>query len=404
MFAIINARIIDGTKKPPVENGTILVENGVISKVGTGVPLPEGISVLNAAGKTVIPGLLDAHTHFGGTSGFERPGFGLPVETVDYAEAREGFLRWGVTTVRTCGDVSPEILDFRDAVNEGTFAYPSPTVVAVGPWFQKMNGHPAFTVGLAAGMAEPDRREKSCILIDEATDIEAEVKRVAQMNVDAIKVFLGHINKTNYPTPVPKLSREELRRVVTAAHENGKTVLCHVDEPSELLEASLCGVDCVEHLMAVGAQETVLTDEMVEVLLKNHTKVDPTMICMKAWDNGQLKGAEPVYEKLKTAVKKLYDAGVPLYAGCDSGIPFVPFGESLHDEMSCLCEAGIPAAKVLQMATLGNAQLFGLAKKTGSIEAGKAADLVALNADPLENIENTKKIAWVIKDGKIVRS
>ena len=401
MLAIRNARVIDGTGRPPVEACSILIEDGKFTAVSPDACIPDAASVFNADGRTVMPALLEAHTHFSGSSGFDRPGFGQCRTSYEYSEAREMFLRWGVTAVRTCGDVCPDILDFRDAQQNGSFAFASPRVVSVGPWFQRAEGHPAFTVGPQVGLSDPGVVARACIMIDESTDIEAEVDRVADMNVDAVKVFLADIDKGNYPVSVPVLEADKVRRVTDAAHRRGKKVLCHVDGPDEMRTAAECGVDCIEHLFANGQTDTELSDELVTLLLEKGIQVDPTMICIRRWDD-QVPGARPVYEDLKQAVKKLYDAGVPLYVGCDSGIPFVPFGLSLHDEMFCLNEAGIPAAEVLHMATQKNAELLGLSDCLGTIEPGKDADLILLREDPLTDIRNTKTIDRVWMQGRIV--
>jgi imidazolonepropionase-like amidohydrolase len=400
MLALKNARLIDGTGSEPVEGVTILIEHGRFVSVGKDAPVPAGASVIDLHGKTVIPGLSDAHTHFGGSGDFDRPGFGYRRETYNYAEARESYLRWGVTTVRSCGDIGPEVLSFRDDEQSGKVQ--SPRVLAVGPWFQAKGGHPAYTVGPQVGLKDQATMDLACIIVDEATDIEAEVARVVAMNVHEIKVFLGHINKGNYPIPVPRITEEQLRRIVAAAHGLGKRVICHVDDPEEMMEAAQCGVDGVEHILGDGATKTEVSQELIDLLLEKHIVVDPTMISILRWDH-QVPRSQPVFQYLKAAVKKFYDAGVTLAVGCDSGIPFVPFGESLHDEMSCLVKAGIPELEVLHMATLGNAQVFHRDQDLGSIQPEKRADLVVLDADPLEDIKNTKTILLVMKDGCIVR-
>ena len=129
--------------------------------------------------------------------------------------------------------------------------------------------------------------------------------------------------------------------------------------------------------------------------------MDPTMISIKRFD--PLNDSAPsVWEAVKKAVKKCYDAGIPLAVGCDSGIPFVPFGEAVHDEMACLNEAGISTLEIISMATGGNAKLLNMDDRIGTIEPGKEADLIVLEKDPLDNIQNTKTIELVFSKGRIV--
>ena len=400
MLVFKNARLIDGTGRPAVDGCTIVIDGQRFRSISEGGGVPEGANVIDLRGKTVIPGLIDAHTHFSGSSGFDRPGFGRRRETYDYAEAREAFLDWGVTTVRTCGDIGSEILAYcRDAASEHRF---SPRVLAVGPWFQAKDGHPGYTVGPLVGLKDEATLRDAAVIITEDTDVEAEVSRVAAMGVFEIKAFLGHIDKGNYPVPVPHMTEAQLSRIVHQAHALGQRVICHVDDPIEMEAAVRAGADGVEHVLAVGAEHTEFPPELLDLLAARGTVVDPTMISILRWD-AQVPGAQPVYAELKTAVRRMYEAGVTLAAGCDSGIPFVPFGESLHDEMRCLTEAGIPPLEVLRMATCGNAAILGLDGDLGSVAPGKLADLLVLDGDPLENIENTKKILLVMQGGRILR-
>ena len=373
---------------------TLLLQDGIIQANDTDIEIPAEASVINAQGLYVIPGLIDAHTHMGGSSTFDRPSCGLRHETYDYALARSEFLKWGVTSVRTCGDQSGDMISFRDEVRSG--AVPGPRLTCCGPFLQAAGGHPWATVY----MKDPELTKQAVVFADQEDTIERQVDRIAEMGVDFIKAFYAHIDKVHYPTAVPRMTKGQLRRIVESAHRNGLPCAVHVDGPAEMMDAADAGADFIEHMVAAGSTETKFTDEMVKKVKDSGAVVDPTMISILRFD--QSPGFPSVWEDLKRAVRQFHDAGIPMAVGCDSGIPFVPFGESLHDEMACLSEAGIPASDILHMVTRTNAKVLGLSDQLGTLEAGKKADLLLLGSDPSKDIRSTRDIRLVVLDGHIV--
>ncbi len=237
--------------------------------------------------------------------------------------------------------------------------------------------------------------------MDTDAPIEEQVDRIAEKGVDFIKVFYGHLDVLHYPASSPRMTEEQLKRVIDRAHSHGLKCACHVDGPDEMLAAAKAGADTVEHMINAGNTGSLeFTDEIVEAIKETGAAIDPTLIATVRAQNPELPDA---VGPAMRGVKKLYDAGVTLAVGCDSGIPFVPFGESLHDELACLAQAGIPNAEIIKMATSGNAAILGMADRIGSIEPGKEADLVLIAGDPLQDISATKNIRLVMRQGRIVR-
>ena len=388
MIAIKNASTLQsGTT-------TILVDAGKITANAPDAVIPEGATVIDAEGKYVLPGFIEAHTHMGGTSSFDHPSCGNRLETYDYNEAREGFLKWGVTSVRTCGDQQDDILSFRNEVREGKIL--SPRLVSCGPFIQARDGHPWATVYM--------RNEKvaklACVFADEVVPIERQVASIAQTGVDFIKVFYAHLNKMDIEHFVPSITKDQLKRIVDSAHRNGLKCGCHIDGPAEMVDAAEVGADVIEHIIGAGNADPGYTDEQIAVIKASGAIVIPTMISILRFD--ETPGYVSVWEKLKQSVKKFYDAGIPMGVGCDSGIPFCPFGECLHDEMACLAEAGIPNASILEMMSRTNARVLGMEDRIGSLDTGMDADILLLGSNPLEDIRNTRDIRMVMLGGQIV--
>ena len=395
MFALKNVNLIDGTGKEPMPQCTILMEHGKFKEIGTDIPVPSGAMVMDLQGKTVIPGLIDAHVHISGSSRLDRPGMSHLVPSYDFAEMREGCLRWGVIAVRSCGHFMEETLAFRDGVNNGTIER-SPRVCLSGPMFQSRGGHPCYTVF----MSDPEVEQYACAVIDDDTQIEPIIRQSKEQGVDFTKIFYAHLNKMDYPNPVPRISKQILKEIIDISHQYGLSVTVHVDCPAEMLDAVQCGADCIEHMIGAGELDNKISDELIELTKKSGAVVDPTMISIKRFD--PMGSAPSIWDAVKEAVRKCYDAGIPMAVGCDAGIPFVPFGEAVHDEMACLNEAGIPPLEVIAMATGGNAKLLKMEDHIGTIEPGKDADLIVLEKNPLEDIRNTKTIQLVVSKGKIV--
>jgi imidazolonepropionase-like amidohydrolase len=396
MLLIKNISLIDGTGRPPVPGAGILIDQGKIVDAGAHVVEADQIAhVINGEGLTVIPALSDAHTHFSGSSLFSRPPLGRREITYDFAEAREACLRWGITAVRTTGDLLPDILIYRDDVKNGKLV--SPRIVSAGRCSRQKTDTRAITVFQADKEIESD----ACVIIDDETDIEKKVKAVADLNVDWIKVFYAHINKMKYPEPAPRISYRALERTVNAAHELGLPVMVHVDGPDEMADAVRCGADSIEHMLGAGAEKTDFSEDIIDLAKKRNITVVPTMISILKFDD-KLPGSVPVWEKLKSAVKMFKNSGIPLAVGCDSGIPYVGHGEAVHDELSCLVQAGFTPMEAICAATSGNAKLLRLDHVLGTIEPGKDADILLLGSDPLKDIHNTKDIRMVLMRGKAV--
>lgn len=393
--AVKNVHLVFGTAGTAEKTVNILIENGKFTQIGENTAIPDKAMVIDGSGLTALPGLIDMHSHIGGSTDPAYPASGSRKETYDYVRAREGFLRWGVTTVRSCGDHTDDILSFREDEKAGKVL--APRIVCCGPYIQNPDGHPWGTVFFK----DEKLKEKAIVFVDTDAPIEEQVDRVAEKGVDFIKVFYSDLDLIRNMQDAPRMPEEKLKRVIESAHRNGLKCACHTDGPLGMLAAARAGADTIEHMINVGNTEKLeITEEMIRVLKENKTVVDPTLIAT-------YNAAGDSYGDLCRAAEEdvgiLYHAGIPIAVGCDSGIPCSEFGESIHDEMMCLHHAGIPAAEVIKLATIGNAKILGMDDRIGSIEPGKEADLVLVKGDPAADLACTRNIVLVMKQGRIVR-
>ena len=396
MIVLKNATVIDGTGVQPITNATVIVNDGIIKAVGADVNVPAGADVVfDLKGKTVIPGLIDVHVHFGGTDVFDYPGISNRHDTYDFLKSRMDTLIWGVTTIRSTGDYAPDIFSFRDEVNSGQHI--SPRIIAAGKMIQARDGHPVYTVF----GSNPAIIDGACVIVDDNTDLDKEIKGLVDAGADWIKAFISEVNKMDYPTRIPRIPPEKIRQIIETAHKYGKPCMIHVDNISHMREAVQAGADSIEHVFSVGATDIDIDDSLIELLIKSKTYVVPTVFSIKAHENPN--GSMPlVYEKLIPQVNKLVSAGVNMGVGTDASIPFVPLGESLHDELSELVKCGMSPLDTIKAATFGNARLLRKENELGAVLPGYLADLVVVDGNPAEDITLTKNIRLVIANGRIV--
>ncbi len=397
MLALVHGNLIRGDTVIPEDDATVLIDGNKITDAGRGIPVPENAQVIDVKGGYILPGFSDAHTHFGGSADVNRQPHCGRYMSYDYAEHREAALDWGVTAVRSGGDYMRDIVGVRDDIEAGRIT--GPHIVAAGKMIQAKGGHPGYTVLFGV----PEILDNEIVQVDDDTDIEAEVNKLIDAGVDWIKFHLSEMDIFHYPQKKKRLTNEQMHRIVDAAHAGGKPVMVHIDDIEGMKEAALCGVDSIEHTLNAGASKGLeMTDEVLDILIGRGIWVVPTMVATYYHD-GKTEGVTPIFDKLLAAVGRMIEAGVKIGVGCDSGIPFLPYGKCLHEEMQILNRAGMSPDRIIHAVTAGNAELMGRGDVFGSIEPGKLADIVVLGSDPLKDIKATEDIRMVILGGSVVR-
>jgi imidazolonepropionase-like amidohydrolase len=381
-YALAGATVVGGTAGPPIPDAVVLVRDGRIADVGPrdSVPIPPGTAVADMKGKTIVPGLWDMHTH---------------LTQIEWAPV---YLAAGVTTVRDMGNEFEFITALRDAIASRRAT--GPRVLAAG--LVDGGGPNAFGVVYAA-------------TIDEA---KAVVARYHDRGFQQIKI---------YSLVTPPI----VEAICTEAHRLGMSVTGHVPNGMTIVQAAAAGMDQVAHLAIRGEAGSDEVEKTIAFLKARGTVIDPTQSWnellghaegtpVAAFQPGISKIPAPLNRIFSNAgvagidaatarsrldrglhiVKALHDAGVPIVAGTDEGVP----GHSVYREIELYVEAGLTPLQALQAATIVSARAMKLDAELGTIERGKRADLAILDANPLDDIHNIRTVRWTIADGRMYDS
>jgi cytosine/adenosine deaminase-related metal-dependent hydrolase len=408
--------IIDVTGSPPRRDTTVVIAGDRISAIGdsANISLPADAQIVDATGKFLIPGLWDMHVHW-----YARDTFTL-------------FIANGVTSVREMFGNS-DLLRWRDQIAKGSLL--GPRMVVASPIID--GPEPVWPNSIAVRNEEEGRKA---------------VRKVKQWGADFVKVYA-------------LLPRDAYFGIADEAKQQGIPFVGHVPNSVSPGEASDAGQKSIEHLtgmlIACSDKETELRDKLVKAdspearsrvqaaaletydqkkaadlvarFAKNQTWQCPTLTVLRSnaylgdenfrrdgrlryiprqlqqrWAfrlsngrGGDNAEAKKVLEKQFEIVGAMQKAGVPILAGTDTGNPFCFPGFSLHDELALLVIAGLTPIEALRAATLNPAKFFGLDQTLGTIEQGKIADLVLLDANPLLDIRNTQRINAVVSNGRL---
>ncbi|HWP42985.1 MAG TPA: amidohydrolase family protein [Blastocatellia bacterium] len=417
---IKNGRIIDGTGKAPVENASILIENGRFKEVAErDIEAPPRADVIDASGKTIIPGLIDMHAHL--LSG----GFDTITDVIDSfdPETQKSALRrmlyWGVTSLYNPVQPLESGLRLRAQAVEG--GLPSPRLFISGPGFTAPDGW----AGSLLPIARMEPRD--------AHEAEQQVSRLADAGVDILKIYYD-TQCCAFVNPLPKMERAILERIIEKAHARGMKVMVHAYDTQYHKDALRAGADILAH----SAVTAPVDDEYIELARRNRALYLATLsVYHDAFDEKELRGFMACDFVQKTVPKKtldslaeggpldgflkitrkdyikgqlptiqanlrrVFESGIRIGVGPDTGVMGAFPGISVHREMELMAQAGIPPAQVLVAATSTAAEFLG-EESLGSIERGKAADAVIIEGDTLQDIRNTRNIVLVIKDGRVI--
>ncbi len=399
-IAIVGGTLIDGTGAAPVPDAAVVIHNGRIAAAGarSTVKIPRHANVIDARGKTILPGLWDMHAHF---------------EQVEWGPI---YLAAGVTTVRDCGNEFEFITAVRDAIAQGHGLGPRLLLAGI------VDGSSKYTIGVE----RVDTPEQARMWTD----------RYHAAGFQQMKIYSS-------------VKLEELRVVADEAHKLGMTVTGHIPEGLNAYQGFEAGQVQINHIGYIADimkaplpenasrldrakaaanidLESPEAQKALAFLKDHHTVVDPTIALSEfftattakppaSFEPGVNKVApelaeqltdvgpptdrsemvEKIFEKELAIVGALHRAGIPVVAGTDQTVP----GYSLHREIELYVQAGFTPMEAIQAATIASARAMGLEKESGTVEKGKRGDLILIDGNPLEDIRNTRNVEYVITNG-----
>ncbi len=414
-MVISNVAVFDARTRQHRRGQSVLVRGDRILAVGpaAGFAVPDGARVLDGTGKYLIPGLIDAHVH---------------TTHVLHAAGMTGdavlplYLQYGVTSVRSTGDQLPaqRLLQRMSDAEPGKY----PRLFMCSPLID----------------GAPVRHPDTGWTLTDPAEVRPFVAQMKAWDVATLKLYIG-------------VTREIGQRVIAEGHAQGMRVAGHLQRYHPA-EAAADGIDVLEHIYTVAdfvrevpddrysfRPESAATQRLIETLVRHGTAVDPTLMVfwgalffpddlavtehpdnaivparLREWWRGDnlarsaalrdipMERRRRTFADYQALVGMLHRAGVPILVGTDAPEPQVPPGASMHHEMELLVESGMSAGEVLAAATLGNARALQAEDRLGTVEPGRLADLVLLDADPLVSIGNTRRMSAVVRSGVVLIS
>ena len=383
---------------------TIIVEGKRVREVAAGTKSPPGATEIDLLDETCLPGLIDSHTHlsseFGPTTYTDEFHWNLADYVVRSTVYARRTLLAGFTTVRNLGDSDNETVALRNAINSGVLV--GPRIFTAGIPIGSTGGHADPTDGYRSDLAGDPGPTKG--VINSPDDAAKAVRLHYKLNDDLIKIMpSGGVLDQSSSGDNAQLTLEEIKAIVATAHDYNFTVAAHAHGAEAIRRAVIGGVDSIEH-------GTFMDDQDMKLMKEHGTWYVPTII---AGDFVAHKAAIPGYYPPQVAAKaaaigplilntagRAYKAGVKIAFGTDAGV--YPHGENAH-EFELMVQAGMPPLFALQAATRNASQLLKRDKDIGSVGPGKFADVVAVPADPLENISVMKQVSFVMKEGVVYK-
>jgi imidazolonepropionase-like amidohydrolase len=391
------ARVIDGRGGAPVSPAVIVIRGDRIEAIGEGATIPGGAQVIDLGAATILPGLIDLHTHLTSTGVHWEDEL---LKTTPGQAALHGAhnalvtLRAGFTTCRDMGPTWPYTdIDLRKAIDEGVV--PGPRLLASGNYVSPTGG---------AGDARQFSIYVDVPIVRNLADGPDEIRKAVRTNLkqgaDFIKILgTGAVLSKGAPPGAQEYTEEEMHVAVEEAARWGRHVAAHVHGTDGIKAAIRAGVHTIDH-------GSMMDDEAVELLRTHKAYFVPTLFTSESIAaNRNVPDSEKERSKQIKQIKDrsfqmVLKAGLPIGFATDAAV--VPHGENAR-EFGYRVRLGQPAMAAIVSATKTAAEIIGWSDRVGTIEPGKFADLIAVPGDPLRDITELERVTWVMKGGVVYR-
>jgi len=394
------AKLLEVKAGKTVADQAIVIEGDKIVSVGPMAQVQRSTSdrLIDLPNATVLPGLIDAHTHLTGDPrniGYQSLGISIPRATLTGARNGRLTLEAGFTTVRNVGAQGYSDVALRDAINAGDIS--GPRMLVSGPALGITGGHcdedllPFEYHATAEGVA------------DGVEGVQHKAREVIKYGADLIKICAtgGVLSKGDNPQ-ASQYTLEEMKAIVADAHRLGRKVAAHAHGAQGILWASQAGVDSIEH-------GSYIDDAAIAEMKKNGTYLVPTLylgdwFIEHAAENHVpdflLVKAKAVMPAARKNVAHAFASGVKVAFGTDAAV--YPHGLNAR-EFAVMVKLGLTPLQAIQAATVNAADLLGWSDKIGGIDPGKWADIIAVDGDPLQDVTTLEHVKFVMKGGAVVK-
>lgn len=390
-FVVKAGTFIDGTGAEPKKDVAVFVKDGKVEKLGTYADIPSGAKTYDYSNKTVMPGLINCHVHIDMVAEGDPMAIGARATKVDKVismmKNMEETLQSGVTTVRSLGSGDGYDIEMRNAVNRGDWV--GPTILAAGKNLCMTGGH-------GWSMAYE---------VDSPAEARKAARDTLKKGADVVKIMAtGGVMTPGIEPGSPQMTTEEMAAAVEEAHKAGKKTATHAQGTQGIKNALDAGLDTIEHGI-------FLDDETIQQMKDQGTYLVATLIAPIAIIEAGVEKGVPDYAVRKSiyckeaheqSFRNAYKAGVKIATGTDSGTPFNSHAK-IYRELELMNDFGMSPMEVVVASTKTAAEACDIAENYGTLEAGKMADMIVLNENPVDNIQTFRDVQDVFKHGEKVK-